>query len=92
MQIRVYSKPDCVQCDTTKRYMDKHGIRYESVDLTQDPISMDMVTSLGYTQVPVVYLESKLLGVKHWSGFRAGDLAGLVQHFNREQRDTPTTN
>ena len=89
MRIRVYSKPSCVQCDTTKRFMDKHGIRFESVDLTQDPISMDMVQSLGYTQVPVVYLESKQLGVRHWSGFRHNELDNLVRHFRRETRDTP---
>lgn len=89
MRIRVYSKPDCVQCDTTKRFMDKHGIRFESVDLTEDAISMDMVKELGYTQVPVVYLESKQIGVKHWSGFRHGELENLVRHFNREQNDTP---
>ena len=90
MQIRVYSKPNCVQCETTKRFMDKHQIRYEDVDLTQDPISMDMVTSLGYTQVPVVYLESKQLGVRHWSGFRHTELDGLLKHFRRHKRDTPT--
>jgi glutaredoxin-like protein NrdH len=91
MRIRVYTNPDCVQCDTTKRYLDRHGIRYDTVDLSQDPISLDMVQSLGYAQVPVVYLESKQLGVKHWSGFRSGELANLVRHFNQERRDTPIT-
>lgn len=92
MRIRVYSKPDCVQCDTTKRFMDKHDIRFESVDLTEDPISMDMVKELGYTQVPVVYLESKRLGVQHWSGFRHARLLDLVRHFTWDENDTPKTN
>lgn len=86
MQIRVFSKPSCVQCDTTKRFLDKNEIRYEAVDLTKDPISMDMVTGLGYTQVPVVYVESKRIGVRHWSGFRHEELMALVRHL---KFDTP---
>lgn len=89
MKIRVYSKPNCVQCDTTKRFMDKHQIRFDDVDLTQDPISMDMVKELGYTQVPVVYIESKRIGVRHWSGFRHGELESLVRHFTWDENDTP---
>lgn len=89
MRIRVYTKPQCVQCDSTKRYFDKHGIRYEEVDLTQDAISMSMVEELGYSQAPVVYLESKKIGVKHWSGFRHDRLIDLLRHFNREGNDTP---
>lgn len=93
MRIRVYSKPNCVQCDTTKRFMSKHHIRFESVDLTEDPISMNMVQELGYTQVPVVYIESKRIGVHHWSGFRHSRLLELVRHFEQDVRDgndTPT--
>ena len=93
MKIRVYSKPNCVQCDTTKRFMQKNHIRFESVDLTEDPISLNMVTELGYTQVPVVYIESKRIGVQHWSGFRHSRLLDLVRHFEidvRDGNDTPT--
>lgn len=89
MQIRVYSNPNCVQCETTKRFLEINGIRYEEVNLQGDAISLDMVKALGYTQAPVVYIESKRIGVKHWSGFRYRELNQLVDHFRRDSRDTP---
>ncbi len=63
--VTVYSKPACVQCDATYRALDKHGITYDVVDLTQDPTALELVRSLGYLQAPVV-----VAGNTHWSGFR----------------------
>lgn len=65
MTITVYSKPSCVQCTATYRALDKQGIAYSIVDLTQDPAALDMVRSLGYQQAPVV-----VAGDDHWSGYR----------------------
>ena len=52
--VTVYSKPACVQCDATYRALDKRGINYDVVDLTQDPKALELVRSLGYLQAPVV--------------------------------------
>ncbi len=65
MTITVYSKPMCVQCDATYRALDKQGLPYERVDLTQDPEALDFVQGLGYQQAPVV-----MAGDEHWSGYR----------------------
>ena len=72
MDVTVYSKPDCVQCDSTKRLMDREGIAYQSVDITQDKEAYEYVLSLGYQAVPVV-----VSGEQHWSGFRAERIKGL---------------
>lgn len=50
--VTVYSKPACVQCDATYRALDRHGIAYDVVDLTQDPAALELVRSLGYLQAP----------------------------------------
>lgn len=63
--ITVYTKPACVQCTATKKALDKAGITYELVDITEDPSARDFVMSLGYTSAPVV-----IAGREHWSGFR----------------------
>lgn len=70
--VTVYTKPDCVQCDSTKRLMDREGIAYTSIDVTQDKDALDYVLSLGYQSVPVV-----VSGDVHWSGFRAERIKGL---------------
>ena len=69
----VYSKPACVQCDATYRALDKHGIAYDVVDLTQDPTALELVRSLGYLQAPVV-----IAGDNHWSGFRPDQITALT--------------
>ena len=65
MSITVYSKPMCVQCDATKRALNKQDLVYEEVDLTVDPNALEFVKSLGYVQAPVV-----MAGDQHWAGYR----------------------
>ncbi|MHA6969450.1 glutaredoxin-like protein NrdH (plasmid) [Glutamicibacter bergerei] len=62
---RVYSKPNCVQYSATYRALDKKGIEYQKIDVSQDPRSLEFIRSLGYAQAPVV-----VTGQDHWSGFR----------------------
>ena len=73
VDVTVYSKPACVQCDATYRALDKHGIAYDVVDLTQDPTALELVRSLGYLQAPVV-----IAGDTHWSGFRPDQITALT--------------
>ena len=63
--ITVYVKPACVPCNATYKALDKQGVAYDIVDITQSPASRDYVMALGYLQAPVV-----VAGDEHWSGFR----------------------
>lgn len=65
MTITVYTKPACVQCNATYKALDKQGLDYEIVDITEVPEARDYVMALGYLQAPVV-----VAGGEHWSGFR----------------------
>ncbi len=65
MNITVYTKPACVQCNATYKALDKQGLTYEVVDITEDTQARDFVVQLGYQQAPVV-----VAGSDHWSGFR----------------------
>ena len=71
--ITVYSKPACVQCTATTRELDRKGIPYKYVDLTEDESAMDTVKDLGYMQAPVV-----IAGEEHWSGFRPDKIGMLA--------------
>lgn len=72
--ITVYSKPACVQCVATTREMDRRGLEYHYIDLTKDSDAMDRITSLGYSQVPVV-----VAGEDHWAGFRPDRIGTLTE-------------
>lgn len=74
MMIIIYSKPDCVQCTATYRAMDKHGITYEVIDLTQDEQALNQVLAMGHQQVPVI-----VAGEDCWSGFRPDKISALRQ-------------
>lgn len=63
--ITVYTRPGCGPCLATKRALDKAGLGYAVVDISQDDGARDYVRALGYQQAPVV-----VAGDDHWSGFR----------------------
>jgi glutaredoxin-like protein NrdH len=64
--ITVYTKPTCVQCDATCRALEKAGVSYDKIDVTQNAEAREYVMSLGYLATPVVYVSP----TQHWSGFR----------------------
>jgi len=69
----VYTKPSCVQCDMTKRYMDKNGVSYDTVDITQDPEALEMILGMGFSSAPVVISEKG-----SWAGFQPDKINLLV--------------
>lgn len=69
----VYTKNNCVQCDMTKRLMDKMGIEYDTVNISENPEELDRLIELGYKAAPVVITDND-----SWAGFnpdKIGDLA-----------------
>ena len=73
-QITVYTKPACVQCNATFKALDKRGIEYQKIDVTENPEAREYVMSLGYLGAPVVYVSPAV----HWSGFRPDRLGRLA--------------
>jgi glutaredoxin-like protein NrdH len=72
-QITVYTKRACDACQATFRTLNKAGISYQVVDITEDATARDYVMSLGYLQAPVV-----VTGDTHFSGFRPDRLKALA--------------
>lgn len=73
MDITVYTKPMCVQCDATKRALNKAGLEYKLVDITEDAEALAQVKSMGFLQAPVVTTENDA-----WSGFRPDKIKALA--------------
>ena len=70
--VKVYSLPSCVQCESTKRMLKSIDVEFEEVDMSQDPVALEMVKALGYASAPVV-----IAGDEHWSGFRMDRIKAL---------------
>ncbi|WP_058234513.1 glutaredoxin-like protein NrdH [Devriesea agamarum] len=73
MEITVYSKPMCVQCDATKRALNKAGLDYVVVDVTEDAEALAKIKGMGYMQAPVV-----ITSTDHWSGFRPDKIKAMT--------------
>lgn len=71
--VRVYTKPDCKQCDLTKAALTRAGIPFEVEDLT-DEGNLNAAKSLGFSSAPVV-----IVGEEGWAGFRPDKIAELVE-------------
>lgn len=84
MKITIYTTPTCVQCETTKRWFDKAGVEYTTVDLSQDAEAMEMVKGMGYASAPVVITE-----LDHWSGFRISKIQDTIMEIKRENKKEP---
>ncbi|WP_299577516.1 glutaredoxin-like protein NrdH [uncultured Williamsia sp.] len=73
MTVTVYTKPACVQCNATKKALDKQGIAYDTVDVSENTDAREYVMALGYLSAPVV-----VAGADHWSGFRPDRIKALT--------------
>ena len=69
----VYVKPSCVQCDMTKRMLDKNGIDYKTIDITKDQEAFDMVVGMGFQSAPVVITDSDA-----WAGFNPDKINAIA--------------
>lgn len=69
----VYVKPACVQCDATKRFLDKAGIDYNTIDITKDAEALDKVLGMGFQAAPIVVTDNDA-----WSGFNPDKLGEIA--------------
>jgi glutaredoxin-like protein NrdH len=73
MAVTVFTKANCVQCEATKRHLDKIDVAYNLVDITNDITALDRLISLGYRSAPVVLTDND-----SWSGYVPENLDKLA--------------
>lgn len=76
--VTVYTKPACVQCNATYRALDKKGIAYQSLDISEDADALERLKALGFQQAPVVEAPTG-----SWSGFNPGKIEELAQFYSQ---------
>lgn len=72
VEITVYTKPHCPQCDATERTLDNLGFAYRIVDVSQDPDARERLLNMGFHGAPVVEA-----GNVRFTGFRPEKLKSL---------------
>lgn len=63
-RVLVYRTSYCGWCVRAEQLLDKHGIRYDSVDVTSDPDARAalVVQAGGRRTVPVVFVDGSAIG------------------------------
>lgn len=72
MTVTVHSKKPCVQCEATFRKLDKLGLAYTVVELTEE--SAARFKQFGHLSAPVVFA-----GTHSWAGYRPDLLQALAK-------------
>jgi glutaredoxin-like protein NrdH len=65
MKVKVYTNPNCVQCDATKRWLTANKINFETKLISESPEIEDLIKEKGFVAAPVVTADEM-----SWSGFR----------------------
>lgn len=73
----VYSKPNCIQCEMTKMWLNQNKIPFESVDVSEHPEKLEEIQLNGFQQLPVVTLDEYFENA--WSGFNVDRLEELKE-------------
>lgn len=67
-KVILYSKANCQPCRLTEIALKKHNVMFSVRKIDEDDTAFQFVKTLGYSQAPVVYVDSDGT-VSHWSGF-----------------------
>lgn len=72
--IKVYSKPGCVQCEFTKKFLVQHELPFEEKNVMESSEALEEMRTTGFTSLPVVVIDGK----EPFFGFRPDILITLV--------------
>jgi glutaredoxin 3 len=61
-RVRLFIKPYCGWCHRATRWLDEHGVTYQTLDVIADATARDeMVKLSGQTLAPVIDVDGKIL-------------------------------
>ena len=89
--VEVYSRPGCMQCAATKRWLNQHGVKY--IEHDADAYADYLTHVLGCQALPVVEVSvvpamdaTRNIGgehITHWSQYRTDKLQQLLEGENK---------
>lgn len=77
LHVTVYTKDNCQQCAATERALNRVGVDYREIQITEANISL--LQEAGFTQAPLVMVSKGSELQDFWSGYRPDKIQGLLQ-------------
>lgn len=83
MLVTMLTKPQCVQCRMTVKELDRHGIEYKTIDITESEAALEWCRERDFLQAPVMVLGTMdTEDFDAWTGFRPDKIAALVSRMS----------
>ena len=57
--ITIYSKPNCMACNFSKKYLTDKGVEFEEIDVFKNAEALAMLRDKGFSQMPVVSIDGE---------------------------------
>jgi Glutaredoxin-like protein NrdH len=73
MNIKLFSKNNCMQCKMAKRFLSDNNISFEEINIDNDPSAVDFLKEQGFQSVPVITSDAATV-----IGFRPDQLRQLA--------------
>lgn len=73
-KVVVYTKPNCAQCDFTKKFLNNYEIDYETINVYDNEEALQLLKDKGLSSMPVVSINDF---EEHWTGFRPDELTKI---------------
>jgi len=63
LSVKIYSTKFCYYCVVAKKMLDKEGIPYEEIDISDTPeVRSELVKETGEWTVPQIFVDGKYIG------------------------------
>jgi glutaredoxin len=56
-EIVVYTQPHCSSCNQVEKFLDEEGFNFTSLDVSEDPVALEEITSRGYMSTPIIRID-----------------------------------
>ncbi|MGX7197821.1 glutaredoxin-like protein NrdH [Enterococcus olivae] len=73
MNIKLFSKNNCMQCKMAKRFLSDNNINFEEINIDNEPSAVDFLREQGFQSVPVITSDATTV-----VGFRPDQLRQLA--------------
>lgn len=77
MDIKVYGRSHCKQCEFTERWLIEHQLAFKKIDVENSLTIIEQLKYHGYTSLPVVAIGDGF--DNSWCGFRPDRLEELLK-------------
>lgn len=77
--LTIYTKDQCFYCKNLKKNLDKWGMSYQEVNISNSEKAMKWFRSAGHTTVPQLYFDSVDVQRGHSTGLTRQDLEMRIE-------------